>query len=106
MRDRRIADRKKDRVDIPKCVMRRAQWREMGKRKIKKGMNSESTDTTARCSIAHISWIAHASCGRFLVLAGRVEITDIHFQAGYFYTKKKSSIVLLLLTYLHTALTI
>lgn len=63
-------------------------------------MNSESTDTTARCSVAHVSWIAHASCHRFLVLAGRVEIADIHFQAGYFCTKKKSRVVVLLSTYL------
>lgn len=68
-------------------------------------MNSESTDTTARCSVAHISWVAHAFCHRLLVLAGRVDVTDIHFQAGYFCTKKKSRIVVLSLTYLHTALT-
>lgn len=100
-KNRRLRER--NLVDIPKCIVRRAQWREMSERKIKKCMNSESTDTTARCSVAHISWIAHAFCHRLLVLAGCVDVTDIHFQAGYFCTKK-SRIVVLLLTYLHTAL--
>lgn len=54
-------------------------------------MDSESTDTTARCSVAHVSWIAHASCCRLLVLAGRVEVANIHFQAGYLCMKKKKS---------------
>lgn len=73
---------------------------ERKKNKKKKDMNNESTDTTARYSVAHISWIAHAFRHRFLVLAGRVEVTDIHFQAGYFCTKKKKSRIVVL-TYLH-----
>lgn len=52
-------------------------------------MDSESTDRTARRSVALVSWIAHAFCHRFLVLAGRVGVADIHFQAGYLCMKKK-----------------
>lgn len=34
LKDRRLRER--NLVDIPKCVVRRAQWREMSERKIKK----------------------------------------------------------------------
>jgi len=82
-------ERERNRVDISKYEVRRATCA-MNEKLKKKSIDSESTDTTACCSFAYVSWIAHTSCYWFLVLTGRVEVTDIHFQAGYLCMKKKS----------------
>jgi len=71
----------------------------------KESKDNGSTDGTARCSVALVSWIAHALCQRFLVLAGRVRVADVHLQAGYLCSKKKMSksrTIVIRLTYLRT----
>lgn len=50
--------------------------------------NDKSTDRTAGCSIAHVSWIAHAFCQWLLVLAGCIGIADIHLQTGHFCSRR------------------
>lgn len=59
------------------------------KRGKKKHKDDKSTDGFAYCSVALVSWIAHALRHRFVVLAGCVGIAGVLFQTGYLCSKKK-----------------